>query len=75
MSNDVKDFAYYAERAEKELQFSMGRDLDGLKTLISDEAKTRHVMRADVLARLACGAPNEPRQIELHQADCPCLPR
>ena len=57
MSDDVKDFAYYAAKVEEQLQFSMGRDLEGLKTLISEEAKTRHIMRADVLARLACGAP------------------
>ncbi len=57
MSDDVKDFAYYASQAEEYLQLSMGYDLEGLRTLISDETMNRHIMRADVLARLACGAP------------------
>lgn len=57
MSDDVKDFAYYASQAEEYLQLSRGYDLEGLRTLISDETMNRHIMRADVLARLACGAP------------------
>lgn len=57
MSDDVKDFAYYAERAEEQLQHSMGRDADGQPAMIGEGAKNRHVMRADVYARLACGAP------------------
>jgi hypothetical protein len=67
MSDDVKDFAYYAAKAEETLA--------RLPELPSADGKRLCVSKADVYARLAAGAPNEPRQVELHQADCPCLPR
>lgn len=56
MSDDPKDFAYYADRAEQQLQLSLGHETDGTRLLINDETKTRYVMRAQVYATLALGA-------------------
>ena len=53
----TKDFAYYAEQAERQLQYSLGRDENGQPTYSGDEAKTRYVMRAHIYALLASGAP------------------
>lgn len=57
MNDKPKDFAYYAERAEHQLQLSLGHEADGTRLLIDDETKTRYVMRAHVYAVLAAGAP------------------
>ena len=48
MSDDVKDFAYYAAKAELALRSSKSTSLEGAKLDIG---------RAEVYARLACGAP------------------
>jgi hypothetical protein len=53
MRGETKDFKYYAAQAEKQLQFSLGRDEHGQPLYNTDEAKTRHVMRAHVYALLA----------------------
>lgn len=53
MSDEVKDFRYYAERAEDHLQLSLGRTEGGLRTFIDGEAMERHVLRAQVYATLA----------------------
>lgn len=55
MSDDVKDFAYYAAKAEETLA--------RLPELPSADGKRLCVAKADVYARLACGAPKpEPKQ-------------
>jgi hypothetical protein len=54
--SETRDFTYYAEKAERQLQYSLGRDENGQRTYSSDEAKTRYVMRAHVYALLASGA-------------------
>lgn len=57
MPEPVKDFTYYAEKAEKQLQLSLGRDENDQPLYLDSEAKTRHVMRAHVYAVLAAGVP------------------
>lgn len=57
MSDEVKDFRYYAAKAEQQIQLSLGHEADGTQLFNSDDAKTRHVMRAHVYAVLAAGAP------------------
>lgn len=49
MSDDVKDFAYYAAKVEETLAI--------IPDLVSAEGKRLCVAKADVYARLACGAP------------------
>lgn len=56
MGDRVKDFAYYAEQAEHQIQLSLGHEADGTQLFNSDGAKTRHVMRAQVYAALALAA-------------------
>lgn len=56
MGDRVKDFAYYAEQAEHQIQLSLGHEADGTRLFNSDGAKTRHAMRAQVYATLALGA-------------------
>lgn len=73
---ETKDFRYYAEKAEQQIQLSLGHEADGTQLFNSDGAKTRHVMRAQVYATLAAGAPEPaPQRIELHDAACPCIKR
>jgi len=57
MSDETKDFAYYADKAEHQIQLSLGRDENGQPLYIDSDSKTRHVMRAHVYAVLAAGAP------------------
>jgi hypothetical protein len=57
MAEQQKDFAYYAEKAEHQMQLSLGRDEDGMPLYLDDNAKTRHAMRAQVYATLATAAP------------------
>ena len=57
--DEVKDFLYYAAKAEHEVRFSLGRDDNDQPLVISDGAKTRHVMRAQVYATLATGAASQ----------------
>jgi hypothetical protein len=59
MSEQVKDFRYYAEQAERQIQLSLGHEADGTRLLIDSEAKVRHVMRAQVYATLATGAASQ----------------
>jgi hypothetical protein len=59
MSEQVKDFRYYAEKAEHQIQLSLGHEADGTQLFNSDGAKTRHVMRAQVYATLATGAASQ----------------
>lgn len=74
MSDETKDFRYYAKQAEHQIQLSLGRDEQDQILVMSDGAKNRHVWRAEIYARLAAAAPPpEARQFELHQADCPCI--
>jgi hypothetical protein len=49
MSDDVKDFAYYAAKAEE--------TLDRIPELVTAQGKALCVAKADVYARLAAGAP------------------
>lgn len=49
MSDNVKDFAYYAAKVEETLAL--------IPELISADGKRLCVAKADVYARLACGAP------------------
>lgn len=56
MSDEMKDFAYYADKAEEQIQLSLGHEADGTQLFNSEGAKTRHVMRAQVYATLALGA-------------------
>jgi hypothetical protein len=56
-ADEVKDFDYYAEKAERQIQLSLGHEADGSRLFTDDGAKTRHVMRAQVYATLATGAP------------------
>jgi len=66
MSDKVKDFRYYADRAEQQLQLSLGRDENDQILYMEPEAKTRHVMRAHVYAVLAAGAPQaEPKDFPM----------
>lgn len=58
-ANEVKDFAYYADKAERQIQLSLGHEADGTRLFTDDGAKTRHVMRAQVYATLATGAPKD----------------
>lgn len=51
MSDDVKDFTYYAAKAELALRSSKSTSLEGAKLDIG---------RAEVYARLACGASKAP---------------
>lgn len=49
MSSEIKDFRYYAEKAEHHLRSSStGQTLDGARL---------HIARAQVYARLAAAAP------------------
>lgn len=66
MAEGVRDFQYYAEKAE--------RTLMGLRGVASPEAVDAWAHVADVYVKLAVAAP-EPaaRKIEMHAADCPCL--
>lgn len=57
MSDETKDFAHYAEQAERQLQLSLGHEADGSRLFIDGDAKMRHVLRAQVYATLAAGAP------------------
>jgi len=57
MSDELKDFRYYADKAEHQLQLSLGHTEDGTRLLMDNETKTRHVMRAQVYATLAMAAP------------------
>ena len=52
MSDDVKDFAYYAAKVEETLAL--------IPELVSADGKRLCVAKADVYARLACGAPKAP---------------
>ena len=68
MSDEPKDFRYYADKAEKQLQLSLGRDEGDQPLYIDADMKTRHVMRAQVYATLATAAPKvdaEPQYIVL----------
>ena len=56
MSDETKDFRYYAAKAEHQIQLSLGRDEDGSPLYIDGEMATRHAMRAQVYATLALGA-------------------
>lgn len=56
MSDDVKDFAYYAVKAEETLA--------RLPELPSADGKRLCVAKADVYARLACGAPKSPAFVD-----------
>lgn len=60
MADQVKDFAYYADKAEQQLQLSLGRDERGQILPMDDATKTRHVMRGQAYATLAAGAPVSP---------------
>lgn len=53
MSEETKDFAYYADKAEHQIQLSLGRADDGSPLYMDSDSKTRHVMRAQVYATLA----------------------
>lgn len=55
MSDETKDFRYYAAKAEHEVRFSLGRDDNDQPLFIDGETATRHVMRAQVFATLALG--------------------
>lgn len=55
MSDETKDFRYYADKAEHQVQLSLGHEANGSRLLIDGDAKTRHVMRAQVFATLALG--------------------
>lgn len=57
MSDETKDFAHYAEKAEHQMQLSLGHEADGTRLFVDDDAKMRHVLRAQVYATLAAGAP------------------
>jgi hypothetical protein len=57
MSDELKDFRYYADNAEHQIQLSLGHEADGTRLLIDNDTKTRHIMRAHVYAVLAAGAP------------------
>lgn len=57
MSDAVKDFRYYADKAEHQIQLSLGRDDNASPLYMDSETKTRHVMRAHVYAVLAAAAP------------------
>lgn len=57
--HEVKDFAYYADKAERQIQLSLGHEADGTRLFTDSDAKTRHVMRAQVYATLATGAPKD----------------
>jgi hypothetical protein len=59
MSEQVKDFRYYAEKAEHQIQLSLGHEADGTRLLIDGDAKTRYVLRAQVYATLATGAASQ----------------
>lgn len=68
MSDDVKDFAYYAGAAERVIATVE----DGMPAV--EVAAIAAI--AQVFATLAAGAPEPAAQkMEIHQADCPCLPR
>lgn len=56
MSDEPKDFGYYADKAEQQIQLSLGHEADGTQLFNSEGAKTRHVMRAQVYAALALAA-------------------
>lgn len=72
MSDDVKDFAYYAAKAE--VQITRAAEYDD--QIYNPHLRATALAAADVYARLACGAPEQAAQrMEIHQADCPCLPR
>lgn len=57
MPEQVKDFRYYADKAEHEIQLSLGRDDNGQVLVMSDGAKHRHIARAEIYAKLAASAP------------------
>lgn len=60
MAEPVKDFWYYADQAEREMQLSLGRDDRGqFIPGMTDEIKHRHLVRAEVYARLAASAPTK----------------
>lgn len=64
MADPVKDFAYYADKAEHHLK---------QPTMTLDAAKL-NLARAEVYARLAASAPDPAAQrVELHDAACPCM--
>lgn len=66
MADPVKDFVYYADKAEYHLQ----------RTATTLDATKLHLARAEVYARLAASAsaPDPAAQpVELHDAACPCL--
>lgn len=68
MSDDVKDFAYYAGAAERVIS-TIQADWPTV-----DVAATAAI--AQVFATLATGAPEpDAQRMDIHQADCPCLPR
>lgn len=74
MSDETKDFAYYAKQSEHQLQLSLGHEADGTRLHMDSDTKMRHVMRAQVYATLAAAAPEPaPQRIELHDAACPCI--
>lgn len=60
MAEEAKDFRYYAERAEQQLQLSLGRDERGQILPMDDAAKMRYALRAQAYATLAAGAPVSP---------------
>lgn len=49
MSDQVKDFVYYADKAEEQMQHSLGQH--------TADTKDRHLRRAELYVRLAAAAP------------------
>lgn len=59
MSDEVKDFAYYAAKVEETLAI--------IPDLVSADGKRLCIAKADVYARLAAGAPKSP---EIKRISC-----